>query len=165
MVLEAQAKAPLAIYRSLVRQGHRVIAAAPQRLCTGFFSRYVSERVIYPHCVSQAEACAEFLINYLSQGHVEMLLPVDQYMTALVARHQDEIRRHTKLILPPIDVFNIGNDKILTLKAASRVGVPIPDTWYPEDQSLDEIAREVRYPCLIKPAVSVGAVEIGRAHV
>ena len=160
MVLEAQAKAGLTIYRSLYRHGRRVIAAAPQRLCTGFFSQHVSGRVIYPPCTTAPDACAEFLIRYLSSGHIEMLYPVDQFMTALVARHQDEIRRHTRLILPPYEIFQIGNDKILTLKAARRIGVPIPRTWFTDEQPLELIAQEATYPCLIKPAVSVAAVGI-----
>jgi len=164
MVLEAQAKAILPIARSLHRNGRRVIVGAPQRLCLGFFSRYVSQRVVYPSPIEEPDAFVEFIINYLSQGHVDMLFPVDDVVTDLIAKHQDEIRKHTKLILPAYDVFYIGHDKVLTNKAAEASGVPIPRTWYPDEQPLDEIAREAEYPCLIKPAISVAAVGITRVH-
>ncbi len=85
-----------------------------------------------------------------------MLFPVGDSATELAAEHQDAFRRHTHLALPPYEVFQGGRDKILTLQAAARAGVPIPRTWYPHEQPVAEIARQATYPCLIKPAISAG---------
>ena len=158
MVLEAQAKAALCIYRSVHEHGRRVITGSANRLCSGFFSRYVSRRVVYPSPSSQPEAFIDFLVDFLSRNEVEMLYPIGDSVTDLVAKHQERFREHTKLIMPDYETFSIGHDKILTNKAAERSGVPIPKSWYPDEQPLEEIARnEASYPCLVKPTVSVGA--------
>ena len=156
-VLEVQNKAALPVIESAHAHGRRVIAGAPRRYCLGFYSRSVRERVIYPSPVDDPERCIAFLLRYLSRGHVDVLFPTDDAMTDLVARHQDAIRRHTRLVIPPYEVFSGGRDKILTLQAAERAGVPIPRTWYPHEQGLEAVAAEAEYPCLIKPAVSAGA--------
>jgi len=79
------------------------------------------------------------------------------FMTDFIARHQDELRRYTDLVLPPYEVFVKGLNKISTLQAAGWVGCPIPKSWYPKEMTIQDIAGEADFPVLIKPAVSVGA--------
>lgn len=157
LVLGAHNRAALPLIESAHAHGRRVIAGSPRRYCAGFYSRCVRERLRYPPADREPEACLEFLLRYVSRGHVDMLSPVGDSGTELVARHQDEFRRFTHLALPPYAVFQGGRDKIRTLQAAARAGVPIPRTWYPEEQPLETIAREASYPCLVKPAISAGA--------
>ena len=92
------------------------------------------------------------------------MFPVGHVVTDLVARNQEEIRKYTRFVLPAYDIFLHGLDKILTLKAAVRASCTIPKTWYPQDQPVEEIAREASYPVLLKPAVGVGARGITLCH-
>ena len=157
LILGAHNKAALPLIESSDAHGRRVIAGSPRRYCAGFYSRHVRQRLRYPSAEDEPEACLEFLLRYLARGHVDMVFPVGDSVTALLARHQDAFRRHAHLALPPYEVFQGGRDKILTLQAAARAGAPIPRTWYPHEQPLEEIAREASYPCLVKPAISAGA--------
>ena len=157
LILGAHNKAALPMIESAHANGRRVIAGSPCRYCAGFYSRCVRERLRYPSAKDEPQACLQFLLRYVSRGHVDMLFPVGDSATELVARHQNAFRRYTHLAMPPYEVFRGGRDKILTLQAGDRAGVPIPRTWYPHERPLDEIAREASYPCLIKPAVSAGA--------
>ena len=157
LILGAHNKAALPLIESAHAHGRRVIAASPLRWCLGFYSRCVSRRLRYPSAEHAPAACLDSLLRYLARHPVDMLVPVGDSGTELVARHQDALRRYTRLALPPYAVFRAGRDKILTLQAAARAGVAIPRTWYPEGQALTEIAREAPYPCLIKPAISAGA--------
>jgi len=157
LVLGAHNRAALPLLESAHAHGRRVIAGSPRRYCASFYSRCVRERLRYPSAVDKPDACLEVLLRYVSRGHVDTLIPTGDSATELVAKHQDTFRNHTRVLLPPYDVFRAGRDKILTLQAADRAGVPIPRTWYPAEQPLDEIARQAAYPCLIKPAVSAGA--------
>jgi predicted ATP-grasp superfamily ATP-dependent carboligase len=95
-------------------------------------------------------------MSYLKNNHIAVLFPVGDVMTDLIAKNQNTIRQFTNLVLPPYDIFCRGRNKILTLKAAQRCGIPIPKTWYPREQSLESIAREACFPVLIKPALSAG---------
>lgn len=157
LILEAGSKAALPLIESSHAHGRRVIAGASRRYCCGFYSRAVRERVLYPSPTHEPEAHIEFLLKYLSHRHVDVLFPTGDIPTDIIARHQDMLRRYTHLALPAYEVFQYGRDKIHTLQAAKRAGVPIPLTWYPHKQPLGQIAKDARYPCLIKPALSAGA--------
>lgn len=157
LILEAQSKASLPVIESCHRQGLRVIAAAPYRCCAGKFSRFVDTRVLSPSVAAPDDAFYKWLLGYVAAQTIDQLLPTGDPATEIVARHQDELRRHTRLVLPGYEVFRVGRDKILTLQAAQRAGVPIPKTWYPHESNAETVARAAVYPSLIKPAISAGA--------
>ena len=145
------------IIESCAAAGLRVVVGSAKRYCSGFYCRCVRERVVYPDPKDQSAACAEFLLDLLERRRISVLFSVGDVMTNLVARHQDALRRFTRVLLPPYEVFVQGRSKIGTLKAAARGGCPIPMTWYPQDQPIEKIAAEAAYPVLIKPAVAAGA--------
>jgi len=157
VVLDTQNKAALPIIESAWRKGRQVIAAAPHRCCVGLFSRFTGSRVLSPNSDSDPAAYAAWLLNFVKQRRPAMVYPTGDSATAVVAQHQDELRIHTRIIIPQRDVFCIGRDKILTLQAAERAGVAIPETWYPHQDGLEPVLARVRFPALIKPAVSAGA--------
>jgi len=164
LVLEAQAKAALPIIESAWRHGRRVIAAAPVRCCTGLFSRYPGERLVYPSPIASPQAFRDWLAGTVQAKRPDMTYPTGDPVTAACAEMQDDLVRSTRLVLPPADVFRVGRSKALTLQAAHAAGVPIPDTWYVGPPDLAEVARQVRYPSLIKPSVSAGARGITRVE-
>ena len=157
LVLEAQAKAAVPIIESCAAYRLYVVAGSSRRYCAGFYTRGTRKRVVYPSPSDLPDAWIKFLINFLKENHISAMFPIGHLVTDLVAQHQDEIRKYTRFILPAYDIFVQGLDKTLTLKAAARSGCPIPKTWYPQDQPLEQIAREASYPILLKPAVGVGA--------
>lgn len=158
LVLEAHGRAALPIIESCAELGLYVIAASSKKRCCGFYSKACYERLVYPLDQRFPEECVSFLLDFLSKRSVSVLFPVGDVMTDLIARHQNEFRKHTNLLLPSYDVFVQGRNKILTMKAAQRANCPMPLTWYPDDESLEQIIDKTpRYPVLIKPAISAGA--------
>ncbi len=93
-----------------------------------------------------------------------MIVPLGDLVSELVCRRRQEFLNCSKLMLVPYETFRLGRDKVETLKAAARCGVPIPKTWYPEEQELDEIAAETAWPVLVKPAIANGARGIHFVH-
>ena len=61
LILEVHTKASLPVIESAHRHGRRVIAGSPARCCTGMFSRYPDERVVYPHPTKEAPAFRDWL--------------------------------------------------------------------------------------------------------
>ena len=157
LVLEADAKASVPIIESCVKMGLNVIVGSSKKYCCGFYTRGVSEKVIYPSDQKYPAECISFIVDFIRKEQVSVVFPVGDVMTDLVARHQDEFRKYANLLLPPYDVFKQGRDKILTLKAAAAAGCPIPPTWYPKERNIKEISQQMKYPVLIKPAISAGA--------
>ncbi|GAG06931.1 unnamed protein product, partial [marine sediment metagenome] len=92
-----------------------------------------------------------------------MLIPLGDVCVELIAQHQEEIRRHTRLFMPEYDRFMVAHDKILANKAAQAAGVPIPRCWYPDEAGLDAVLKSADFPVLVKPAMDVGARGIIRA--
>ena len=147
LVLEVQARAALPVIESCAAMGLRVVAASSRRLCSGFFSRHVSQRLRYSDPKEYPQEAIDAILEFLSQNQVEVIFPVGDLMTHLVAKRQDEFRRHTALALPPYEVFRQGRSKVLTLQAAQRAGCPIPRTWYPSEQPLRTLLPRLRTRC------------------
>jgi len=120
--------------------------------------RGVNERLVYPHTIQEPENVLKYLLDYLKCNNVSAVIPAGGPMTDLIVRHQDQFRQYTHLLLPCYDSFHKGLDKTLTLKTAQEIGCPIPRTWYPEDEPIEQIVQKIdQYPVLIKPAVSSGS--------
>lgn len=159
-VMEAQAKAALPVIECLARGGLRVVAGSEKRWNSGFYSRGCRARYVYPSPRSRKREFQEWLLSLVRRTPIEVLFPVGHYGALAVCEIQDEIRGHTRMIMPPLEVFMAGYAKIPTMKAALAAGVPIPDSWFPADAAggLDEVLPQIsRWPVLIKPSVGVGA--------
>ena len=122
--------------QSCSRMGLHVIAMSPKRYCTGFYSRHTRERHVCPDPVHHSDECLDFLVKFVQRRPVSVLIPLGHFMTDFIARHQEALRCHTRLVAPPYSIFVQGLNKCMTLKAAARVGCPMPRTWFPQDQPL-----------------------------
>lgn len=163
-IFEAEAKAVLPAARSFAKRGFHVVAGSNKKYCVGFSSRWVHERVRIPHQGREAEACGKFLLDLLRRRKFEFLLPLGDEATQVVASIREEVLKLTKLVLVPYETFMIFRNKITTMQAAERAGVPIPKTYTPPQHSFDAIDAEVQYPVLVKPAFSNGARGICYAY-
>ncbi|MCE5340992.1 MAG: ATP-grasp domain-containing protein [Planctomycetaceae bacterium] len=158
LILEVHAKASLPVIESCKAMGLKVIAGSSKKYCCGMCSKAVDSKVIYPHIEKNQDEFIVFLLDFLKSNTVDMVFPVGDVMTDIIAQNQEQIRKYTKLLLPVYDIFVQGRNKIGTLKVAEKAGCPIPLTWYPEDESLEQIVNKIpQYPVLIKPAISAGA--------
>ncbi len=164
LIFEAEAKSALPVASSFAARGFRVVAASSRKYCSTFYYRKVHERLRMPSESLEPDACLDFLLDLVRRRRFEMIIPLGDTVCELVGRRRDEFMRHTRLVLVPPEIFNVGRDKVETMKAAQRADVPIPRTWYPEDQNIAQIAREVTYPVLVKPAVASGARGIEFVH-
>jgi predicted ATP-grasp superfamily ATP-dependent carboligase len=72
-------------------------------------------------------------------------------------RNQDLFAKHTSLPLVDFERYVNCRDKTRTMKMAQRIGVPTPKTYYPEEEPLAEIAKQLTYPAVLKPNTSDGA--------
>lgn len=158
LILEVNAKAALPILESCKEMGLHVIAGSYKKHCSGMYSRAVDEKIFYPSTEKEPEKGISFLLNYIKNNNVEVLIPVGDVMTDFIAKNQEEFRQYTHLLLPSYDNFVKGRNKVDTLKAAKRTGCPIPLTCYPDDEPLEQIVEKIKqYPVLIKPAISAGS--------
>ncbi len=166
-IMEAQGKAALPAIESMGRAGIRVAAGSERRFNSGFYSRYTRERYVYPSPRHRPDEFKQWLLNYLSRHKIEMLFALGHYGALVASEIQDEIRRHTLLMIPDAATFRAAYDKIPTMKTALAAGVPIPESWFPADHAdgLEGVLGQIKsWPVLIKPSVGVGARGITWCH-
>lgn len=165
LVLETHAKASLPVIESCNAMGLQVIAGSFKKHCCGMYSKCVDKKIIYPCPNEKPAEFIAFLLAYLKNNKIDMVFPLGDIVTDIIAANQEEIKKYTKIILPNYDIFVQGRNKVLTLRAAHKANCPIPLTWFSEDEPIAQIIDKIKqYPVLIKPAISAGARGITICH-
>jgi predicted ATP-grasp superfamily ATP-dependent carboligase len=77
-----------------------------------------------------------------------------------VAR-KEALENYTRFPVVPYETFMKARDKSKTLKVAIQSGVPCPQTFFPDEEEIADIAQRASYPLLVKPNISSGARGIG----
>ncbi len=144
----------LAVTRSLGRRGVPVIGLDRDDAGYGLHSCYtmVSGRCPYP-----LDDEREFIDLLMEIGSAlkqkALLFPcLDEWVFA-VARNASELGEY--FILPFSDFETVERilDKNLLYRKCEQRRIPIPRTFYVGEQSPEQIAGEISFPCIVKPAL------------
>ncbi len=143
----------LAVARSLGPRGVPVVALDRHPSGVGLYSKHSLVAGICPNPIEDEEG----FISYLEEvgGALEkraLLFPTNDEWVLAVSRHRARLERCYILPYSPLEVVEPILNKTLLYKAAERLGVAIPRTWYLSEQPVEEVARQVEYPCVLKPA-------------
>lgn len=157
LVTDGQTLAALAITRSLGRTGFDVHVGENFSCNLTRFSKYATESVEYPLPDERPDRFLAFLLAHVRDRDYEFLVPVRDETTVLVSKHKDEISKYVDLYMADHEKIQRLNDKGETIKLAQRVGIPTPETYFPERRPIDEIKRTADFPLLIRPRVSSGS--------
>jgi hypothetical protein len=141
----------LAAVRCLGRAGIPVTVASDTPGQPAAWSRWTTRRVRCPR-PSDPQRFMEWLLRFGERAPGHVLYPTSDDLAYLFARHAAEIQRSFLVYQPPVETVLDLLDKKYLLFAARRVGIESATTWFPEDDhALERIAREARFPLLIKP--------------
>jgi predicted ATP-grasp superfamily ATP-dependent carboligase len=145
--------AGLGVIRSLGERGVPVVALHYQPGEMGQVSRYARERRRIPH----PEAATEEFLGFLHEAtdlHGGLLVPTEDAALVTLARHREELEGLYLPALPGWDVVGRIIDKKHTYELATRLGLPCPRTFTPASgPEAVHSARQVGFPCLVKPCV------------
>src|SRR6185503_5753844 len=96
-----------------------------------------------------------FLIDFVSRGGIDVVLPVTDVTTHAVCARQEDIRPHAALAVPPLAAFNSVSDTAALVAQAERCGVPVPRTHVIANaRRLLDVLSGLEYPVVVKPARS-----------
>ncbi len=162
LILDAGVKQSLASARSLGRAGLRVALGESQSQyrsrppLPAFQSRYCARAVILPDYTSDPAAYANAVIAFARDHHVRVVLPAADPSVAALAPYRGRLAElGCMLALAPPEALEIANDKDLTLKVASRLGIPYPKSVRIDSvEDLPSAAAELGFPIVLKPTVS-----------
>jgi predicted ATP-grasp superfamily ATP-dependent carboligase len=156
LVTDGDERAALAVTRALGGRGISVIVGAEGESSLAAASRYCARSFTYPSPYRHPDGFLERLRDIITGQMVDAVFPVSDIAMQVIAPHNREIERHTRLPIPDYKTFEAVSDKYNLMKLAIELKVPIPDTIFVQDgnvgHALDRIAA---YPVVIKPACSL----------
>jgi len=145
------------VCQSLGRRGINISAGSTTRLSPAFFSRYCRKPLLYPSPVTEPDAFADYLLDYLRREPHDVLIPTDDASLAVIARHRAEFERLTRVPLPDTAQLAYGLDKARVMQLADRLGIPHPKTLLPSGpEEVGHLAQGVTAPLIVKPRASSG---------
>ena len=155
----------LAVARSLGRAGVPVVGLDDERGGLGQSSRYLSGLGLVPSPTDDA-ALAEHLLR-LGPSFAErpVLIPTNDDWVLALAKHRDRLEEHYRYPFAPYDVVRRALSKTDLYRACEQLDVAIPRTWYLDQQTPEQVAAAVPYPCVLKPDDSRGFYNAFRAKV
>jgi D-aspartate ligase len=157
----------LAVARSLGRAGVPVLGLDDERGGLGQSSRHLSGLGLVPGpTVDEGRALADHLAA-LGPSFAErpVLIPTNDDWVLALARHRDRLEEHYRYPFASYDVVQRALSKTALYRACEELDVAIPRSWYLDERPAEEVAREVPYPCVLKPDDSRGFYNAFRAKV
>jgi predicted ATP-grasp superfamily ATP-dependent carboligase len=154
-VTDGDERPALAITRSLGRRGISVLVGAERPVSLASSSRYCDRHVTYPSPYRSPEAFDRFVQDLVERERVDLVVPVSDVTTHLVARRHHALRPHAAVAAPPFHAFEVVSNKWSLLQRAAELGIPIPRTHFVNGLAgLRAQLAQIDYPAVIKPARS-----------
>ncbi len=157
----------LAVARSLGRAGVPVLGLDKERGGAGQHSRHLSGLGLVPGPeVDGGRALADHLVA-LGPAFPDrpVLFPTNDDWVLALARSRDRLEEHYRFPFAPYDVVQRALGKTALARACEALGVATPRSWYLDEQSAEEVAAQVPYPCVLKPDDSRGFYDAFRTKV
>lgn len=155
LVTDSALRTALYVIRSLGRRGVRVTVAEramPRAEDLGGLSRYVSRRLVVPDNTTEPEAFGDALLA--EAGAHDVLFPVGMHSIEVVARRRAEFEDRTRFLLAPWETIARADYTATLLEVATEAGIPQPPRFRLRDHaSLEEMARVVTYPAIVKTGI------------
>src|SRR5262245_17366250 len=154
-VTDGDQRPALAITRSLGRRGIEVIVGEDRPVSLASSSRYAAGHRTYPSPHNEPQAFDRFLDDLIARERPDVVMPVTDVTTYMIARRQKELCRRTAVAAPPFEAFDFVSDKGQLLRHAATHSISIPRTSFVSDgAAVRRILPHIEYPAVIKPCRS-----------
>ncbi|HET6320383.1 MAG TPA: ATP-grasp domain-containing protein [Chloroflexota bacterium] len=155
LITDAATGSAVATVRSLGRRGWRVIAADADARSPGLQSRYVTERLVYPHPLAKPSDTVAALQRAARERRVQLMIPVTDAVILPLSEARDQFAGICQLALPEPGALACVTDKQRTLQLAQQVGVPTPRSALVENsREALRAGQSLGWPVVLKPVVS-----------
>jgi predicted ATP-grasp superfamily ATP-dependent carboligase len=144
----------LTLTRALGKAGVRVVRVHPNHFDDSLSSRFCSAIEICPDLYESDSDLTRFL-GELAERYPgkKVLIPASDDCSLYLARNAAALGREFVLMNPSAKTMESVKDKRCQYALATKIGVPIPETYFPENEKeLEQIADRLKsYPYIIKP--------------
>ena len=155
LVLDGDSRAALSIVRSLGKHGVYVIVASEDENSLAGYSRWCSEKVIYPCPRATPKLFQGWLISILATMPDAVLYTASDVTTSIAGKCRLSLPAAARTLLPPQRSLEITLDKSSTLDLAHNLDIPVPQSVEFHSGELVDVGRaSFLYPMAIKSSQS-----------
>ena len=155
LVTDGNNRASLAITRSLGRKGFIVYVGSSRISSIASSSKYCINSFKYPHPRKDHQGFIDQLILQIKQHNIDIIIPVSDISTFLVAKHRTLFEEYCKLPFPSEDSVKLAADKAGITALAQESNIPVPETIIINNATdLNSVIDSLRFPVVIKPSRS-----------
>ncbi len=147
----------LAVTRSLGRHGVPVVRVHPNYLDHSLGSRYCSAIAICPNQYESGPALVEYLLQLATRyPGPRVLIPASDDCAEFLGANRAALGSAYRMCVARPEVMALLVNKRRQYEQAERLGIPIPETYFPGSQAdVRRLAATIRnYPYIIKPLVA-----------
>ncbi len=131
-------------------RGCDVTVADSHWLSPGKASRYATRRLKTPALSSDPGGYLDAILRELSQRSYDLLLPTFEE-TLLFTEYQADIRRFTRLFVPPFGTMHDLHHKPSLHAKCLQLGLPTPPSVEPRTEAdLESMTRRIAFPVVLK---------------
>jgi predicted ATP-grasp superfamily ATP-dependent carboligase len=147
-----------AIIRALKSKGLKVGVILNSLFDLNFYSILPDKRFFIKHNLLKTSGAEDFenywleLENILIKNSVKVFMPVGNISCRFASLYKEKIQKYCKVPVVDIDTMEIAQNKQNTFKFAESIGIPVPKTFYLNEQIIKEESffDSISYPCVIK---------------
>lgn len=133
------------------------------KLDVGYASRYPKHRIIDTRFKNDIKYYENLITELAKSGEYDVIFPVVEESTEIIAKNHDAYSQYTHLIAPPLDAFEKARDKQLTMKLCMENGIFCPKTKM-DSETMEEYLFTVSFPLALKPRQGRGSVGFKKVH-
>ena len=157
LVMDGGGKQTLAMVRGLKELGCHATVLCSSRMDTCYVSNKPDERILNPNLTERDDVTLKFLLDLVSTGKYDALMPIGELSTNFVTEHEAEFTKYVKLACAPRETYIKAFNKQITFDQAMESGIPCPYTRR-SDQSIEDYLEKCHFPIIIKPRQGLGSI-------
>jgi predicted ATP-grasp superfamily ATP-dependent carboligase len=147
----------LALARSLGRRGVPVVRLHPNMLDHSLRSKFVSEIALCPDLYESGPKLVDYLLELANRfDGPRVLIPASDDCAEFLGAYRQELEARYALCAASQPAMEVLVNKRRQYEAAQRLGIPIPETYFPASRDdVERLAATIgNYPYIIKPLVA-----------
>ena len=152
LLTDGNNKHTYAILRALVEKKLKIGIIFHTKLSLSFYSKYpIRKFKVNKNIMKDEDMYMTELMHILRKNRINVILPVSNISYHFMAKHQDEILKHVKLLIVKNEIMQIAQNKNMTFEFAQKKGILIPQTFILTNRhEITQIINEIKFPCVIK---------------
>lgn len=126
----------------------------------------VKSRFFLHKYINKESSYGEWLKDIFGKERFDVIIPMGDKSASYLSKNRTEIEKeyNTKCAVPDYSVLSVVEDKSSFMAFCETHDIPHPRTRKLLKENINDVAREIHFPALIKPDYSVGARGITRVN-